>query len=134
MPNMANIVIKKADGTTDVTWTAIAAAGGDGIPAVWRNNSVGTTVAERPNLQASAKWNGPGTARRVNVAMSWPMSVTAPDGTVTITGNSPGSATFLAPQNMSAAEIKERAYQFGNLIASAIIKACFEEGYAPRSS
>lgn len=133
MPTMANITIKKADGTTDVVWTALASSSGDGSPAVWRNNTVGTTVAERPTLSVSARANGSGTARRVNGAFHWPVSAAATDGSVTIKGDSPGSFTFLAPQNLTQADINERAYQFGNLVATAIIKASMAEGLAPRA-
>lgn len=133
MPTMANITIKKADGTTDVEWTALASSSGDNSPAVWRNNTVGTTVAERPTLSVSARANGTGTARRVNGVFHWPVSVVATDGSVTIKGDSPGSFTFLAPQNLTQTDINERAYQFGNLIAAAIIKESMAEGLAPRA-
>lgn len=45
MPTLANITIKKADGTTDVVYTAIAGAAGDNTPAMFRNETIGTTLA-----------------------------------------------------------------------------------------
>lgn len=132
MPNMANITIKKADGATDVVYTAIAGAAGDGTPAVFRNNTVGSTLAERPTLLVRATSNGTKTARRVRGDFSWPIVATDAGGNKTITGRMTGETSVLVPQNQDPLVIKEQAYQYGNLIASAIIKASFEEGYAPR--
>lgn len=133
MPTLANIVIKKADGTTDVTYTAVASSAGDGTPAIFRNNTVGTTLAERPTLLVKSTSNGPRTARRVRVDYSWPTVSSDAGGNKTITGRMSGDASVLIPQNQDAATIKEQAYQFGNIIAATLIKASFDEGYAPRS-
>lgn len=133
MPTLANIVIKKADGTTDVTYTAIASSAGDGTPAIFRNNTVGTTLAERPTLLIKSTSNGPRTARRVRVDFSWPTVTSDAGGNKTITGRMSGDASVLIPQNQDASTIKEQAHQFGNLIAAALVKASFDEGYAPRS-
>lgn len=35
MPNMANITVKKADGTTDVVYTALTPSAGDKTSARW---------------------------------------------------------------------------------------------------
>lgn len=40
MPQMANITVKKADGTTDVVYTALTPAGGDNSPARWSANAL----------------------------------------------------------------------------------------------
>lgn len=134
MPTLANITIKKADGTTDVVYSAIAGAAGDNVPAIFRNNTVGTTLAERPTLLVKSTSNSPRTARRVRGDFAWPTVTTDAAGNKTITGRSTGEFSFLAPQNQDAAIIKEQAYQFANLVASAIVKASMEEGYAPRAA
>lgn len=131
MSTLANIVIKKSDGTTDVTYTAIAGSTGNS-PAVFRNNTVGTTIAERPTLLISSKDNGTRTARRVDVNYSWPIVQQDSGGNKTITGRMTGSASVLIPQAQSADIIKEQAYQIGNLLGSALVKATFDDGYAPR--
>lgn len=131
MPQLANIVIKKADGTTDVTYVGIAASTGNS-PAVFRNNTVGTTVAERPSLLIASRDNGTRTARRVDVNYSWPLVEQDSGGNKRVTGRMTGSASVLIPQSQGADVIKEQAHQFGNLMAAAIVKASFEEGYAPR--
>lgn len=131
MPTIANITVKKADGTTDVTYTAIAGASGDKTPAVFRNNTVGTTTAERPVLQVQSMSNGPKTARRVNCDFVWPLVTTDAGGNKVVSGKMSGTASVLVPQNQDPAVIKEQAYQFGNLMAAALIKASFDEGFAP---
>lgn len=133
MPSLANITIKKADGTTDVVYTAVAGAAGDNNAAIFRNNTVGTTLAERPTLLVKSTNNANKTARRIRVDFSWPLVTTDSGGNKTVIGRATGDCSFLAPQNQDASVIKEQAYQFGNLIASAMVKASFEEGYAPRS-
>lgn len=134
MPTIANITVKKADGTTDVVYSAIQGAAGPNVPAQFRNNSVGTTVAERPTFNIKAADNGSRTARRVRCDFSWPTVVTDSGGNKRVVGRASGEASMLIPQNQDAATIKEQAYQFGNLIASTMVKASFDEGYAPRSA
>lgn len=133
MPSLSNITVKKADGTTDVVYTAVQGAAGEN-PALFRCNAVGTTVAERPTLLVKATANGTGTARRVRADYSWPIVTQDAGGNKVISGRMSGEASVLIPQNQDPAVIKEQAYQFGNLIASALLKASFEEGYAPRGA
>jgi len=132
MPTLANITVKKADGTTDVTYTAVAGAAGDRTPAAFRNNTVGTTISERPTLLISSKDNGPRTGRRVDINFSWPMTTVDAGGNKSIVGRMTGTASVLVPQNQEASVIAEQAHQFGNLIGSSIVKASINEGYAPR--
>lgn len=129
---MNNITIKKADGTTDVIYTGVTVSAGDNSPAVYRNSTVGTTLAERPSLLISSKSNGPKTARRVDVNYSWPIMSQDSGGNKILSGRMTGSASVLIPQNQDTAVIKEQAFQFGNLMATAIVKAALESGYAPR--
>lgn len=131
MPSIASITVKKADGTTDVVYTAVAGASGDKTPAVFRNNTVGTTTAERPLLQVQSLSNGPKTARRINCDYVWPLVTTDAGGNKVVSGKMSATASVLVPQNQDPAVIKEQAYQFGNLMAAALIKSTFEEGYAP---
>lgn len=133
MPALADIVIKKSDGTTNVTWTAIAGAAGDGNPAVFRNNTVGTALNERPTLLVKTTSNGSKTARRLRGDFSWPITGVL-NGLTQVVGRTPGDFSILVPQNQDEATIREQAHQFANLIASAIIKASMSEGFAPRSS
>lgn len=132
MPNMANLVIKKSDGTTDVTYTALTPSSGDKTAARWANKTVGSTPAQNPLLSLKSESNGPGTARRVTGSFRWPITSQDAGGNVVVTGGANGTFTLLVPQNQPAAVIKEQAYQFANLIASSLCKQAMEEGYAPQ--
>ena len=132
MPNMANLVIKKSDGTTDVTYTVLAPSSGDKTAARWASKTVGTTPAQNPEFSLKSESNGPGTARRVTGSFRWPTTSQDAGGNVVVTGGANGTFTLLVPQNQTAAVIKEQAYQFANLIASSLCKQAMEEGYAPQ--
>lgn len=129
---MNNITIKKADGTTDVIYTGVTVSAGDSSPAVYRNDTVGTTLAERPSLLISSRSNGPKSARRVDVNYTWPIMSQDAGGNKILAGRMVGSASVLIPQNQDAALINEQAFQFGNLMATTIVKAALSSGYAPR--
>lgn len=132
MPALANITVKKADGTTDVIYTANQGASGDKVFARWTNSTVGTTPAERPQFTLKAESNGSGTARRLTASYKWPMVSTDAGGNKIVAGGFNGSATFLVPQNQEASVIAEQAAQFCNVLASTLVKASISEGFAPR--
>lgn len=132
MPKMANIVIKKRDGTTDVTYTALVGAAGDGTSAVFRNSTVGTTLAQHPTLKVTSRWNGNKTSRRLTCDFMWPLVKTTPTGPV-VAGGMNGSATFLVPQDQAVSLVEEQVWQFANLVSAALIKESAAEGSAPRS-
>lgn len=132
MATMANITVKKADGTTDVVWTAQIGSSGDKTPAVWKNLTVGTMPAEQPSFSATSRSNGPGTARRLDLSFQWPMTSQDAGGNKVVSGRAVGQASILVPQNQELAVIGEEVAQFFNLCASALIKQAAREGYAPR--
>lgn len=130
MPNMANIVVKKADGVTDVTWTVLTPSAGDNSPARWRSNSVSTVLAQRPTLEVRTLSNARGTGRRVRVVGSWPLARTE-NGVDTIYGSIPMEYTVLVPQDLDATVAAEAAAQFANLVASSLLTSVVTDGYAP---
>lgn len=132
MPTMANITVKKADGTTDVIYTAVAGSSGDKTPAIWRNQTVGTTPSEYPTLTLTSRSNGPGTARRVDFSYTWPTTSQDAGGNKVVDGRANFSGSYLVPQNQTQGVIQEQVYQACNLIASALVKSCIAEGFAPR--
>lgn len=131
MPTMANITVKKYDGTTDVVYTAVAGSAGDTVPAIWRNLTVGTAQGHKPQLVMSARNNGNNTARRTSLDFMYPSLVT--DAGVTKIGDKATfSLTGSLPLNMPDAERREAVYQFLNLCASTMLKQSNDEGFAPR--
>lgn len=129
---MANIIIKKNDGSTDVTYTAVVASGGDKSPAVWRNNAATGTPGQRPELRVSARNNGDNTARRVDGQYTYPSVYT---DTTTSTTKIGSRANFqfsaVIPGDMPDADAEEFGAQIGNLIAAALIEETLTGGYAP---
>lgn len=132
MPTMANITVKKADGTTDVVYTAVAGSSGDKTPAVWRNQTAGTTPAEYPVLTLTSRANGTGTARRTDFSFTWPTTSQDAGGNKVVDGRASFSGSFLVPQNQANSVIQEQVYQACNLIASQLIKSSVADGFAPR--
>lgn len=132
MPTLANITVKKADGTTDVIYTAVMGSSGDKTPAVWVNQTVGTTPAERPRLSVTTRGNGPGTARRIDYSFDWPIMSQDAGGNRTVTGRMNHTGSILVPQSQVNSVIAEQIHQSANLLASALMKAVGIEGYAPR--
>lgn len=128
----SNITIKKYDGTTDVTYTAVAGASGDKNPAVFRSNTVGSAQGHHPELRVQAASNGDRTARRVQGSFTYPSLVTSSDtGQTSVLARCNGSFDFVLPAVSPDADVQEAAHQFANLIASAIVKAAMVSGYAP---
>lgn len=131
MPNMANVTVKKADGTTDVVYTQATPAAGDKSPAVWKNHTVGTTVAQRPTLTIMSADNGTRKARRIRSTYYWPKTRLDSGGNVIIQGGITFEVSALIPQDMTPTEIGEAVAQQANLQASALLKSVYVEGYAP---
>lgn len=129
---MQNITVKKADGTTDVVWTGIAASAGDKSPAIWRNATIGTVPAERPTFMVTAQDNGTGTSRRVKFTGSWPTSRQDAGGNKVISGRASMEGSFLLPQNIEQATLNEVASQFTALIASDLMVQALQTGISPR--
>jgi len=132
MATAVDITVKKADGTTDIIWTVLAGSGGDSSPAIWRSNTAVGTLGQRPTLQVSTKWNGPKTARRVEISGNFPSVYTnSATGQTEVRGYVPIAASFTVPANIAAADLNEASAQLCNLIASAMVKSAVSTGYAP---
>lgn len=135
MPQMANITIKKFDGVTDIVFDQITAAGADGSPAVWRQDTgaaAGLPVGLRPTFKVWSKWNGPKTARQVQYELVFPYATQ--DTTTTLYAAkdrvvSTGITTI--PQAIPATPLNEASAQGPNLLAAALIKSVLATGYAP---
>lgn len=131
MATATNLTIKKADGTTDVTYTVQIASGGDKSPAVWQELTASATPNARPTLQVESAWNGAKTARRVSMRFEYPYQVTDASGQTTIVNRELGTVTWIQPQDIPDSLATEAASQFANLLATALIKSTMASGYAP---
>lgn len=131
MASIANITIKKADGTTDVVYTALTPSAGDKIPARWRANAVSPIPAFRPTFELLARPSGnAANARRVEVALMYPV-VQSVGGVDQVVFTVPFRGDATLPQGLPQDQVKEAIYQFGNLLVNALIRQCLEEAQAP---
>jgi len=131
MPSLANITVKKNDGTTDITYTGVAASAGDSSPAVWRSNTVGSAIAFRPELRLTSRANGQKTARRVDGVYTYPETVTGTDGVTRISDRLNLSFSAVIPNGMQDTNVNEAVAQALNLFASSLVKGSVQAGFAP---
>lgn len=129
MPQLANVTVKKNDGTTDIVWTGVVPSGGDKSPAVWRSNTVGTAMSHRPEFRTVSRENGTGTGRRVDASFVYKTLATA-DGVTTAVSQLPISISALVPKDMPDADVLEAVSQCFNLLDNDLIKSQFTSGYA----
>jgi len=132
---MASLTVKKADNTTDIVYDALSAAGGDGSPAVWRQDTGGTAalpVGLRKLFTMFTKWNGPKTARQANFSFTYPYVVQ--DSTTTLYTAKDKvvfSGIVTLPSAIPQATLDEAAAQFANLLATSLVRSAVASGYAP---
>lgn len=125
---MADITIKKNDGTTDIVWNNAGPGGGDGVPAIWRPSSIGTSVAKRP---AARFWTlGSSQATRVcRFTTTFPL-VDSVSGL--IVGYITTSEEVKIPVIAADADVNEAVAQSGNLRDHSLIVASFQSVSTPR--
>jgi len=135
MPAMANITVKKFDGTTDIVYDALSGSGGDGSPAVWRQDTGaagGLPVGLRKLFKLWTNWNGPKTARQMKFNFVAPYAV---QDTTTTLYSAKDRVVFdgvvTIPQGLPSTEINEAIYQGLNLLASTLVKQSGASGYSP---
>lgn len=132
MPNMADVTVKKSDGTTDSVYTAVAASAGDKIPAVWRCTADSLIPAHRTEIRMVGGWNDKRTARSVEVSGSAPYVSNDASGRPQIMGrvNFNGGKVYV-DQTVPDAFVADKTAEYANFMASSLAKACFASGYAP---
>lgn len=132
MPNMASMTIKKADGTTDVTYVSQSPASGDATPARWRVDAIGSVPGNRPTLNVFSKATANGAARVISGKLIQPETYTdSTTGLVAVRNTASASFTAIIPQNLTDTTIAEIAAQFPNLIKAMLIQDTIKSGYAP---
>lgn len=131
MPQMADITVKKADGTTNVVYSIATPSAGDKSPAVWVNESVGTVPASRPKFTLVAADNGTKRSRRLRSSFIWPKTRTDSGGNVIVSGGASSESSHLVPQDMTSTEIDEYVAQYAGLLHSALVQMSIKSGYAP---
>jgi hypothetical protein len=131
---MANITIKKADTVTDVVFDAVTGAGGDGNPAVWRQDTgaaAGLPIGLRARMEVVSSNNGPKTARRLVVTVKFPYPTQ--NSTTTIYSAADQDlfrGEFTLPQAIPSGNQNEFANQCVNLLGSSLFRSMLASGYA----
>jgi hypothetical protein len=129
---MANITVKKNDGTTDIVWTALTPAAGDDSPALWRSETVSAVNAFKPRLELKSRWTQDKKSRHVEGYVVYPVTQTDTGaGLTTLIGQIPINVKAVLPQQYDAAIINEAVSQAMNLFASTLAKDSFKAGFAP---
>lgn len=129
MPNAANITVKKFDGTTDVIYTSVSPSPGDGAPAIWRNQTVGSAAAHYPEFRLSSREGSAGKERRLRSTYLYPqIAANSTTGVTSVVEKATASTDWVVPKGMSTVDIQQFAAQYANLLAAAIIKQCVVDG------
>lgn len=126
MPNMANITVKAANGTTDVVYNALTPSAGDSVSAMWRPNAASTIAGHRPVVQMRTQFNGPRTARRVHISGKYPVVVGG-----AIVATIPVEYNMTLPTGIEDSAAAEAVHQFNNLLVNILITDSIKAGFAP---
>lgn len=133
MAEMANITVKAADGTTDVLYTAMNSAAGDGVKAMWRALAVGYIPAVQPYLMVWSRANANGTARRVDLEYRYQQQyTTTTTGLIAMANQTVVTQSYLVPNGMPTNVLSESAAQYANLLKSPLIQDCLKYGFGPQ--
>lgn len=130
MPQMANITVKKYDGTTDVVFTALTPSAGDKVAARWRANAASAIPSNRPIVELISRNNGTGDGRRLTFSGKFPILQTV-NTVESQTAIVPVEFSILVPQNADMIQVQEAVAQLSNLLVSSLIRSSLIDGYAP---
>lgn len=132
MPQMANITVKKADGTTDVVFKARQPSSGDQNAARWSPDSSGARGA-RASFEVVAQKSGASGStakRRVSTSLIVPV-VRTENGTDLVVDVVRATTQFTFPLSATDSEIEEAVALHSNLTGAQLVRSTYEEGYAP---
>lgn len=131
MPSMANITVKKNDGSTDVTYSALAGSSGQDVAALWRNESFVAPAAFRPSLRVVARGAQDSGTRTVEALAVFPITQDNSGTKVQVGVHTVRTISKIVITDAQA-NVDEAVSQGVNLAASALIRSAMKEGFAPR--
>lgn len=131
MPNMANITVKKADGTTDVVYTALTPSAGDKTSARWSLTASSTKANLRPTLECTSRYNNARTARNISMTLKFP-EIASVAGVDSVIGTGIVTIQGVVPMQVSDSVISELVAQSANVFKTALVQDSFKIGYAPQ--
>lgn len=129
MPNMANITVKAANGTTDKVFTSLTPSAGDTVAATW-SDTTESVPDFRPRLSMVTRFNGPRTARVARVLLTFPIKGTV-GGAEQVVARVPMEFSMTLPTNVASSAVEEAIAQGTNLLVSTLIRDSLKAGYSP---
>lgn len=133
MPTLADITVKKADGSTDIIYKGVLSSSGDSAPAMFRCDAASTQNSGKPTLLVSSKFNGPKTGRRVLLDYEYPQTSTdSTTGLISVANRIPIHIEALIPLAVPDTIVAEAVHQATGLLASVLIRETLKSGFAPR--
>lgn len=131
MPSIANITVKKNDGTTDIVYTGVAPSSGDGSPAIWKAQTVGSAPAHQPEFRLAAHDGSKGGKRVLRSTYQYPQIATnTTTGITSVMDRASADTNWNFPKGMSQTDINEFVSQYANLLVSTLVKDCVKGGYS----
>lgn len=131
MPSMANITVKKNDGTTDIVYTGQSPSSGDGTSAVWKATAIGSAPAHQPELRLAARDASKGAKRSLRSTYQYPQIATnTTTGLTSVVDRANADTNWSFPKGMTQTDINEFVTQYANLIVSTLVKDCVKSGYS----
>lgn len=131
MPSLANITVKKNDGTTDIVYTGQCPASGDATPAIWKSTTVGVAPAHQPEFRLLAKDASKGARRALRSTYQYPQIATnSTTGLTSVVDRASADTNWVFPKGMAQADINEFVTQHANLQVAALVKDCVKAGYS----
>jgi len=130
MPTMANVTVKKSDGTTDIQYSVQSASAGDGNYAIWSALAVGNTLKAHPDARVTTTGNA--NVRRITWKLVYPILQTdTGSGITSVIGTCERHVTDIVPNLCDDATVAEFAAQAGNFLAATLPKSVVTQRYSP---
>lgn len=131
MPSLANITVKKNDGTTDIVYTGVVPSSGDSVAAVWKSKTVGSAPAHQPELRLVARDSGDKKKRVMRLTFLYPSTQTdSTTGRTTVVNKGFAQLDVTFDTDMPTADTDEFVSQLTNLVDSSLIISCLKDGYS----
>lgn len=131
MPALANITVKKNDGTTDITYTGVSPSSGDGVPAVWKSQTVGVAMAHQPEFRLTSREASKGARRALRSTYQYPQIATNSTTNLTsVVDRAMADTNWVFPKGMAQSDINEFVSQYANLLVATLVKDCVKAGYS----
>lgn len=131
MPSLANITVKKNDGTTDITYTGVTPSSGDKTAAAWKSQTVGSAPAHQPEFRLASRDADMGKKRALRSTYSYPQIATNTTTSLTsVVDRAMASTDWNFPKSMSQTDINEFVSQYANLLTATLVKDCVKSGYS----